>query len=398
MAVAIKKVSRQKIFKNTIGVFFLIGLLAIIAPFFRPILLAAVFAFAVDPFVSKVTKTSSFIARPRCAAGIVISALLVMGGILSFIGLYFYMAIKDFAQMGLKNNQFFQSFIKSKNMALNSVDQILRKFDLGVSQNAHEFVNKSLTDIENWLGQSISAFLSSIPETLLTFFTFCLTLYLFISQGRKIKLKLLSYKLIGKKDLEVLLHSLQVSSYSAVVTSFITGLLQSSVVTLGSYIFGFQEPLIIFCVVLLLSFIPVVGAGPVPTAFAIYCFLQGETQNALGLLVVALIAGTIDNIVRPMLVSKNENGLHPVISFLAIIGGLSIFGVAGLFIGPVIASVTVSTLPPLFFGVISQEKNTPKERLEQEEEKMRLLKITFPPPADSEGELQEKKTGSSRGH
>jgi predicted PurR-regulated permease PerM len=55
---------------------------------------------------------------------------------------------------------------------------------------------------------------------------------------------------------------------------------------------------------------------------------------------LALI-GTIDNVMRPLIVHKTVR-LHPVLVFFALIGGVQLFGVLGLFVGPVVLSVTAA--------------------------------------------------------
>ena len=61
------------------------------------------------------------------------------------------------------------------------------------------------------------------------------------------------------------------------------------------------------------------------------------------LLVISLVAGTIDNVIRPLLIRRGAN-LPLVLIFAGVIGGLIAFGVIGLFIGPVVLAVTYTLL------------------------------------------------------
>ena len=62
--------------------------------------------------------------------------------------------------------------------------------------------------------------------------------------------------------------------------------------------------------------------------------------SAIALVVVSVIASTIDNILRPILVISGDD-VHPAVVLLSLIGAIIIFGIPGLFLGPVIATVTV---------------------------------------------------------
>ena len=63
----------------------------------------------------------------------------------------------------------------------------------------------------------------------------------------------------------------------------------------------------------------------------------------VGLLVWALLAviGVADYVVRPRLVGKSE---HPLLTLLALLGGLEVFGLPGLIVGPIVMSLFLATL------------------------------------------------------
>ena len=75
----------------------------------------------------------------------------------------------------------------------------------------------------------------------------------------------------------------------------------------------------------------------------IWLYASGRPGAGTVLLVISAIAGTIDNVVRPILIRKGVE-LPLVVIFAGVIGGLIGFGVIGLFIGPVILAVTYTLL------------------------------------------------------
>ena len=117
---------------------------------------------------------------------------------------------------------------------------------------------------------------------------------------------------------------------------------------LGSSIFGFHEFFLIFVVTFILSFIPVIGAAPVSFVLAITAFVIGQSGNGIGLLVVTGIAGSIDNIIKPYVFSAREEGAHPIMSLIGIIGSIIVFGLPGLLLGPLLLQLGTELLPKLF--------------------------------------------------
>lgn len=90
----------------------------------------------------------------------------------------------------------------------------------------------------------------------------------------------------------------------------------------------------------LLAIVPVLGAFVVWVPAAIYLLLAGEWGKAIILTVWgSVVIGLIDNLLYPVLVGTRLR-LHTALVFVAVVGGLFVFGAAGLVLGPVILVVT----------------------------------------------------------
>lgn len=118
--------------------------------------------------------------------------------------------------------------------------------------------------------------------------------------------------------------------------------IQGAIGGLAFWILGLPSPLLWGVVMFLLSMIPMAGAAIVWIPAAIYLFVNGHPVK--GVLLVAIgggIIGMIDNLLRPRLVGERTR-LHELIVFFSVLGGLQVFGVLGLVVGPVVVSVTMS--------------------------------------------------------
>jgi len=107
---------------------------------------------------------------------------------------------------------------------------------------------------------------------------------------------------------------------------------------------GVQSALLWGLVMALLAVVPVLGAFVVWIPVAIFLALDGNWGKALVLSAWGIfVVGTIDNLLRPMLVG-NRLKLHTVLVFLSVVGGLALFGASGLILGPVILTITILLL------------------------------------------------------
>ena len=91
-----------------------------------------------------------------------------------------------------------------------------------------------------------------------------------------------------------------------------------------------------------LSIIP--GLGPTFIVFlgVVWLFAEGQLPQAIGLAIWGFgVVGTIDNLLRPILVGR-DSGLPDILTLISTLGGIAAFGAAGLVLGPVLAGVFLS--------------------------------------------------------
>jgi predicted PurR-regulated permease PerM len=101
-------------------------------------------------------------------------------------------------------------------------------------------------------------------------------------------------------------------------------------------------PLLWGVVMGLLAVVPVFGAFVVWIPTAVALALNGNWGDAAILtLWGTLVVGLVDNLLYPILVG-NRLKLHTVPSFIAIVGGLILFGTSGLILGPLIVTMTLA--------------------------------------------------------
>jgi predicted PurR-regulated permease PerM len=133
------------------------------------------------------------------------------------------------------------------------------------------------------------------------------------------------------------------SVYGVLVIAVIQGILGG----LAFWALGLPSPLLWGVVMIFLSMIPMAGSFVVWVPAAGYLGLSGHWGKALILAVWGtFVIGTVDNFLRPKLVGERTK-LHELFIFFSVLGGLQVFGVIGLVLGPVIVAVTIALLDVL---------------------------------------------------
>ena len=151
-------------------------------------------------------------------------------------------------------------------------------------------------------------------------------------------------KLIPLSDryIDAMISRFVAVSRATIKGTAVIGLIQSTLGALTLWIFGVSSPFLWFVIMLVLSFIPIVGAWLVMHPAAIVQILLGHYWQGIGIfLVTVLLISSIDNVIRPRLVGQ-FSGLHDLIIFFSALGGIKMFGPLGVLVGPVVAAFFVT--------------------------------------------------------
>ncbi len=295
-------------------------------PFVTPILFAILFAFALDPIVSKYGIKKS--KRKIPTLFILLFSLLIIFLPIGFISHRLVIKATELARLGIQNTQMYHM-----------ASTILNKISyFGVALN--ELPNK----VGTWALTFSTNFVSKMPEFFMGLFVFSLALYFFLTESKKIKRDTLALDLMADAELNRLINIIQKSSYNTIVIAAIVGGIQALIVAVGGWFFSYKEFLILFFVTFFSSFIPFVGAGSIAALLTFFSFMREDYSGMIGMAVICLVAGSIDNILKPILLSNSssDQDTNPILTLLAIIGGVIIYGAPGLLLGPILTQLVLN--------------------------------------------------------
>jgi predicted PurR-regulated permease PerM len=217
----------------------------------------------------------------------------------------------------------------------------LSKLDIrGALVRSLEQISHSLV---SWGTHFLSDIVSFFVEALITFFT----LFFLFREGESLKRQVAAFLPLRAEQFERLFtgvsNSIVANVYGCVAVAAAQGLLMS----LGFWIVGLPSPILWGLVTALCSMLPIIGSFAVWGPTTLILFLTGHWGKALILLVwSAAVVSQIDNLLRTWIMSQRAN-MHPLLMFFALLGGVKAFGVLGLFLGPVVVSVTLVALQML---------------------------------------------------
>jgi predicted PurR-regulated permease PerM len=225
------------------------------------------------------------------------------------------------------------------------IEALARRFPVGVEQIIDTVQDLSKLAISR-AGELAGGFVTHFPAMGLGFIIVVVGIHFFLADGPRLGNFLRRNSVFESSETESLLGTLTGTCRSVVLASLASGGVQAVIEFVFCLATRTPQSHWVGILVFLSSFVPVMGSAPVTLGVALFHLIGGNTGTALVMLVASVVVGMCDNFVRPVFLKGSAN-LHPLIAFIAAFGGLQVFGVTGVFIGPVVAALFVATLEML---------------------------------------------------
>lgn len=175
-----------------------------------------------------------------------------------------------------------------------------------------------------------------------TLFIMLYTMFFFLMDGNKLIEKILYYLPLKDHDERRILDKFTSVTRATLKGTAVIGILQGILAGLAFAVVGIPSAVFWGTIMAVLSFIPGIGSFLVWGPAVIVLAVGGHFIKALGLgIFCAAVVGSIDNFLRPKLVGKDTQ-MHELMILFGTLGGIVMFGVVGVIIGPIIAALFVT--------------------------------------------------------
>ena len=193
------------------------------------------------------------------------------------------------------------------------------------------------------LGQSLGLVGNVLGGILRAFFV-VFTMYYLFRDGDKIVGALPTVLPFSTQQSQTL-----IKRTSEVVSASVYGVvaiatLQGTLAGVAFWLLSVPSPVLLGVVLTFVCMIPIAGSFFVWLPASIYLMLSGHWTKAILLIVWGtLVISTVDNFLRPRLI-KNQTKLHELFVFFSVLGGMKVFGLLGIVMGPLVLAITLGLL------------------------------------------------------
>ena len=203
-------------------------------------------------------------------------------------------------------------------------------------------LNRAISEIGRAVGlflyEQARSITANVLKFIVNFFFMLLIIFYLLIDSPRLSAFIVSLSPLPDEQDWKLLQKFKDIAGAILIGNGLSGVIQGALGGIVFAIFGLQSPFLWGAVMVLLAFLPIVGIGVVFVPAAIYLLLKGRVAAGIFFFVFyAALSGCVEYLFKPKLVGKRVQ-MPTLLVFLAIIGGLRLFGILGIIYGPLIVT------------------------------------------------------------
>ncbi|MBL8938597.1 MAG: AI-2E family transporter [Archangium sp.] len=317
-----------------------------LTPFVVPIIWATLLAFMLHPLNRRLR--AKWPTKPGLAAGVLTLGMVVLVG--GPISLFLFAFLRQASTLltGFQNEAHDRKLpalqlvleFKPVQAVLDTAKEFTSLSKEQILEQANDAAQTVLQQLASLGGTVVLGAFSVVTQFGLTMFL----LFFFLRDGREMLERAIHLVPLSQERKDELSRSLGGVTRGVVVGTLVTAVVQGTLIGIGFAIAGLPSPLVFGAIGAVASLVPVVGTALVwvPAALSLLALGQSGWALFLTLWSIILVAGS-DNVIRPLVVSSSTN-VSTLLVFVGVLGGVSAFGFAGIFVGPVLLTLVAALL------------------------------------------------------
>lgn len=329
--------------RKIFAVLVLVALLYVTHPLLLPIGMGGVLAALFAPWMDRLErkKISNSLGSALVTLGVTVVLILPASFLISYLARAGFRQFQAWKPKSGSDGGFLDSVLNLPN-----VQGTLRRLTQWFPTTTEDLVvtiEQWVTGISGKVAEVAGSLVAQVPSVLLALILVVISLYFFLADRKRILYWVRRNEIFELQQTDQLIRAMAGLCRSVILAAIVSGAAQGLLEGIAVAVAGMSNAVLIGSLVFIGSFIPLVGAAPITLGVALQALLEGHQAAGIALLIVAMVVGGIDNAIRPMILKGSAN-LHPLLAFVAAIGGLETLGVFGVFLGPILAGLVIAII------------------------------------------------------
>jgi predicted PurR-regulated permease PerM len=294
---------------------------ALVLPYLQFLLAAVVIAFVLRPLQVRLA--------PRLGRSVSAGLLLVLGVVSVILP---FLLVTVFVAGDVRS---FVSDLEDRELDLGIIEEPIARYT-GVEVDLGGAVRSSLSEVGSF--ESVLSVFGTLTHMLIGLGLLLFLLFFFVRDADRFVAWLRAMSPLPATVTDELIEGVTSVTNAVLAGHVLVAVLQGILAGVGLAVLGVPNFLFWTLVMIVLGLIPIIGTFVVWAPASVYLFLSGDAFAAVALFVYgSIVVGLSDDYVRPVVVDRYAQVSPPVI-IVGVLGGATVFGFMGLFVGPIIVA------------------------------------------------------------
>jgi predicted PurR-regulated permease PerM len=304
----------------------------ILLPFLMPVLLGGFLVVLFQPLQQWLLRTRLKASPPVCAGVSTLAVFLLLLVPLVVVG---WMVVREVLDL-MEHAQGVMDQVDLRERMLAGLPRGLQRYASALQGSRTEealegAMSNGMSVLSNLLGAG--------TELVVDLFLMMVAMYYFFLDGRRLWNEGTQLVPLDKRYIQAFAKEFTDVAHAIIYGNTITSLVQGALGLVGLLLARVPHAGVWGAAMVVVAMVPVGGTALVWGPIGVVLLMMGKVNEGIFLLAWgAFVVGSIDNVIRPRLCGSRM-ALHPLLVFLSMFGGLAVFGMMGLLVGPLIASL-----------------------------------------------------------
>lgn len=214
----------------------------------------------------------------------------------------------------------------------------------GIAVDLTSLVRQGASRAGEFMAAGLGAVARNVALFVFELFVMLFALFYFLRDSDSIMNRFRNFLPFGETMTERMLGEARELIFASVTTSLVIGAVQGVICGGAFALVGLSSAIFWGVVMAFLSLLPIVGAWPVWVPASIWLISTGHWGRAVLLIAVCgALGATVDNVLRPVLLGGRAS-LNGLLVFISVLGGIAVFGILGVVLGPIVVATAVGIL------------------------------------------------------
>lgn len=309
----------------------------IFLPFLTPIAWAMVFCVVFYPLYAFALRFLRV--RELASLATLVLILVIIVGPFSYIS---YSLVNEVSDIVAKTDTETRSL--SNILSHERVRNVLRKIEpyTGLEAPSEEAVIENTKKVGKRIVEGLSAGFGNVLSVAANFIIMAFTIFFFFRDGLSFLQKSRDYLPFSERQRQRLTTQVKDMIVSTIYGGVVVAIVQGILGGIAFSILGMRSPIFWGCAMALMSFVPVFGTSVIwLPASAILFFEEAYVKGIALILIGVFVISMVDNVLKPLIIGGRTK-MPTVIIFFTVLGGIKLFGLLGLVMGPLVFALFLS--------------------------------------------------------